>query len=468
MDLRVLALISASGSGKTRSLLELLCLRFGLLLVGNTRGNGGAADFARVVDRGKAGTDHGVFRRQVAACVLARLLVLQHACARGWTPAQFLNIQLFDHGLFRKIQLRLETASFADLDEAVLELLSRLNVTGLPSLPIIMDEAQALLPDTPSGESLYQVATGMMAAYTNSVAAACVIVSGTSFVLKDMEPDTSSGLLTFSQALPTMAPSPLTPDNVTGIVRKVLGSEPPAAVGKLLHGRGRFVMTFLRVLLRMEMADAACGVVPRARTQPASGDARASKRPRLPASGSAAGARVGAGAGAASARDVAVPGYVGGSGDGEVSVAKLDPRKWDATVWLDHLANAEREILFGGLECLTRAVPRFTADDWVMTALGQAAVAAALGAEHTFVRREPSEDSWLLQLGLASIRSIDSDGVPEVVVYEPLVWRAIQVVALEQHTDAFAKLLSATMELAYAASASALGFATSSSSQVGG
>ena len=128
MDLRVLALISASGSGKTRSLLELLCLRFGLLLVGNTRGNGGAADFARVVDRGKAGTDHGVFRRQVAACVLARLLVLQHVRACGWTAAQFLSIQLFDGGLFMRIQHRLETASFVDIHEATRKCLEQLNI----------------------------------------------------------------------------------------------------------------------------------------------------------------------------------------------------------------------------------------------------------------------------------------------------------------------------------------------------
>merc|ERR1719238_1911396 len=48
-DPRMLALIGTSGSGKTRSLLELLCLRFGLLLVADPRGNGGASDFARVV-----------------------------------------------------------------------------------------------------------------------------------------------------------------------------------------------------------------------------------------------------------------------------------------------------------------------------------------------------------------------------------------------------------------------------------
>ena len=43
-------------------------------------------------------------------------------------------------------------------------------------------------------------------------------------------------------------------------------------------------------------------------------------------------------------------------------------------------------------------------------------------------------------------------------MYEPLVWRAILVVVLEQHTQAFEDLLRTTMKLAYAASASALRF----------
>ena len=101
-DPRVLALISASGSGKTRSLLELLCQRFGLFLVADTSGNGGASDFARAVMCGELDDiDRGAFARQVAACVLARLLVPQHARARGWTPAQFLHIQLFHKGCIK-------------------------------------------------------------------------------------------------------------------------------------------------------------------------------------------------------------------------------------------------------------------------------------------------------------------------------------------------------------------------------
>ena len=104
-DTRVLALISTSGSGKTRSLLELLCLRFGLFLVADTSGNGGAADFAQAVTCGTIDPDRRVFARQVAACVLARLLVLQQARARDWTPAQFLHIQLFDHGALRPPRL---------------------------------------------------------------------------------------------------------------------------------------------------------------------------------------------------------------------------------------------------------------------------------------------------------------------------------------------------------------------------
>ena len=104
-DPRILALISTSGSGKTRSLLELLCLRFGLFLVADTSGNGGAADFAQAVTCGTIDPDRRVFARQVAACVLARLLVLQQARARDWTPAQFLHIQLFDHGVLRPPRL---------------------------------------------------------------------------------------------------------------------------------------------------------------------------------------------------------------------------------------------------------------------------------------------------------------------------------------------------------------------------
>ena len=94
-----------------------------------------------------------------------------------------------------------------------------------------MDEAQVLLTDTPSGESLFKVAIGTMATYVDPAltAPAVLIVSGTSFGLKDMEPHVASGLLKPSQTLPTMVPSPLTPDDVTNVVRKVLGSEPPGS-----------------------------------------------------------------------------------------------------------------------------------------------------------------------------------------------------------------------------------------------
>merc|ERR1711934_1058538 len=98
-----------------------------------------------------------------------------------------------------------------------------------------------------------------------------------------------------------------------------------------------------------------------------------------------------------------VRGYVDASGVGgvgEVTVAKLGPRKWDTTVWLKHLANAERLILFGGrstVNYLIEAVERFSGrktratDNFrVMTALGNAAVAAALGAEHIFEPRPPA------------------------------------------------------------------------------
>ena len=92
----------------------------------------------------------------------------------------------------------------------------------------------------------------------------------------------------------------------------------------------------------------------------------------------------------------------------------------------------------------------------VNTALGEAAAAAALGGARAFMPRAPSEAAWLLQFALGLVSSIN--GEPKVVVYEPLVWRAILVVVLEQHAYAFEHLLSTTMQRANAASASALAF----------
>ena len=71
--------------------------------------------------------------------------------------------------------------------------------------------------------------------------------------------------------------------------------------------------------------------------------------------------------GAGTARVMPVPGYVDGSGGGRVgavTVAKLDPRKWDTTVWLEHLANAARLIFFSGRSTvgyLTKAASIFNA-----------------------------------------------------------------------------------------------------------
>ena len=80
---------------------------------------------------------------------------------------------------------------------------------------------------------------------------------------------------------------------------------------------------------------------------------------------------------------------VPGCADGEVEKVHLDAQKWnDPTVWLDHLANAERLILFGGrsyVEYLTRVVAEFCATAQqtkhtfaVMIALANVALTAAL------------------------------------------------------------------------------------------
>ena len=140
---RILALVSTPGSGKTRSVLELLCSRFGLLLVADPRYDDGAGDFWRAVAFGRGpGADIARFGRHVAACVLARLLVLEKASACGWTPAQFLHIQLFANSLFIMIQERLADASEAALHDTIKASLRRLKIKGLP---IVLDEAQALL-----------------------------------------------------------------------------------------------------------------------------------------------------------------------------------------------------------------------------------------------------------------------------------------------------------------------------------
>jgi len=209
----------------------------------------------------------------------------------------------------------------------------QMNIQGLL---IIMDEAQVMLGKTPTGASLLRAATRVIAAYTQTAPHPVLSVSGTSFGLSNVQPKRASGLLKPGQRLPTMAPSPLKSADVVGIVRQVLQSEPPDAVGELLHGRGRFVMTFLTEVLRVEVADAVYGSGVRARAQPAADDVRASKCARTAASGSAAGA--------GAALDVAV----GGIGDGGVAVAKLDLRQRDTTDWLEQLANAERLMLFGG------------------------------------------------------------------------------------------------------------------------
>ena len=90
-----------------------------------------------------------------------------------------------------------------------------------------------------------------------------------------------------------------------------------------------------------------------------------------------------------------------------------------------------------------------------VTALGKAAVSAALGAEKCFKPRDPSEASRLLQTGLAWVCSFN--GAPQVVVYEPLVWRAILVAVLEQLTFRPSDVLCGTMLNSFV-SANALGF----------
>ena len=494
---RILALVSAPGSGKTRSVLELLCSRFGLLLVADSRYDDGAGDFWRAVAFGRGpGADMARFGRHVAACVLARLLVLEKASACGWTPAQFLHIQLFANSLFIMIQERLADASEAALHDTIKASLRRLKIKGLP---IVLDEAQVLLyhPEE-GGESLFKRATAVIGQYAKSTqpCSPVVIVSGTSWTLLDVEPLVASNLLKPGEELPHMAPSLLEPADAVNVVAAVVGSAPPDAVGQLLQGRGRFVMTFLTELLRVEIADAARR---RGRDKPAAGDARTRKRARTArasawaCSGAGAGAdaaadaavdaeadagtgvRVGGGAGANTATpsrgqpatiELTMAGTnVDGTGDDTVPVVTLHPHDRGTDVWLQHLHNAERLMLFGGrsiavhltLVVNLHATANSSCDQFaVVRGLFNAAIRAALGAPEVYMPQKSGDAARLFASGLASLRV--ERGEPRVVVFEPLVWRAILVHALEQHHVGFEELLSTTMKLSYKASPSALGF----------
>ena len=154
-DIGILA--APSGSGKTRSVLEFLSLKWGIYFVTTTEGNGGSEDFSHVIGtvmkecRNVPDSDNEVVVwSKFSKLLYVRLLILSRLLEikPGLTPFQWLLLQLYPNNYFGKDVFSLASSNVLNLDVGPDELNpfnyaleSRIN----EKLFVFIDEAQEMV-----------------------------------------------------------------------------------------------------------------------------------------------------------------------------------------------------------------------------------------------------------------------------------------------------------------------------------
>lgn len=145
-------MIGVSGCGKTRTMYEYLCCRFGLYFVADTQGNGGSTDVTvartMIEDAIETGSFFHVSHDTISALLLARICVfcicLKHR--PSMTPYEWLLIQtsLWTEELTQAF--RLATALSSNTSEPVIQgVLKSFQEQHSYCLPVFLDEAQIFM-----------------------------------------------------------------------------------------------------------------------------------------------------------------------------------------------------------------------------------------------------------------------------------------------------------------------------------
>ncbi|CAG8749792.1 33983_t:CDS:2 [Gigaspora margarita] len=211
-----LVVMGTSGSGKTRTLIEFLCKKYGFYFIGTTMGNPGSNDLHNMVQymssklTRTSSTDNDAYALRFCKCMLlARIYLLNYIfekykkiSAYNWTFLQLFPTYFFeDVDIFDELTFEFRKTSEDFLDDSIQSLILKIRkFTNQIRLPIILDEAQVIIDQfedkfTSSTNSevtrpLYSI---VIRAFT--MRHVCVIPSGTGLTMKSVINLTGSGVV---------------------------------------------------------------------------------------------------------------------------------------------------------------------------------------------------------------------------------------------------------------------------------
>ncbi|PKY34560.1 hypothetical protein RhiirB3_532862 [Rhizophagus irregularis] len=201
----IMIVLGTSGSGKTRTLIELLCKKYGIYFTGLVKENPGSGDLRMMIDHifprlKESLPKNDLYATRYSKCLLfARIYTLNYILENygkinpcNWAILQLCPTVFFDYDIFEEITSEFRKISEQYLDENLRKLIRNISLlVNQKRLPVILDEAQELIDrfqnkftsttDKDKSRPLYSL---VIRAFT--ISGICVIPSGTGLTMKSV------------------------------------------------------------------------------------------------------------------------------------------------------------------------------------------------------------------------------------------------------------------------------------------
>ncbi|UZO19249.1 uncharacterized protein OCT59_010547 [Rhizophagus irregularis] len=201
----IMIVLGTSGSGKTRTLIELLCKKYGIYFTGLVKENPGSGDLRMMIDHifprlKESLPKNDLYATRYSKCLLfARIYTLNYILENygkinpcNWAILQLCPTVFFKGDIFETITLEFRKVPEYFLDVEIRKLISNiLAIVNQETLPVILDEAQELIDrfqnkftsttDKDKSRPLYSL---VIRAFT--ISGICVIPSGTGLTMKSV------------------------------------------------------------------------------------------------------------------------------------------------------------------------------------------------------------------------------------------------------------------------------------------
>ncbi|CAB4484779.1 unnamed protein product [Rhizophagus irregularis] len=201
----IMIVMGTSGSGKTRTLIELLCKKYGIYFTGLVKENPGSGDLRMMIDHifprlKESLPKNDLYATRYSKCLLfARIYTLNYILENygkinpcNWAILQLCPTVFFDYDIFEEITSEFRKISEQYLDDNLRKLIRNISLlVNQKRLPVILDEAQELIDrfqnkftsttDKDKSRPLYSL---VIRAFT--ISGICVIPSGTGLTMKSV------------------------------------------------------------------------------------------------------------------------------------------------------------------------------------------------------------------------------------------------------------------------------------------